>query len=119
MSHLHAPGFPRDLLTLVVSHTHFLAGATMSDDLAELLSDLFFDVKYYLTPTLSPNVIANVALTLSKNGGVAASSLADVTHIITNTIRFEGWRDAKKGAAVVTVRFTNYSVYKIRWTERT
>lgn len=72
---------------------------------------LFDGVHYYLSSSLSPQRCTQLSLLLDNNGAVHTQSVDDstLTHVITNSNRFEGWQDvaSMEGAgkvAVVTVR---------------
>lgn len=74
---------------------------------------LFTGVHYYLSSSLSSQRQAELAHVLDNNGGSHINSIASpiLTHLITNTNRYEGWQDvaAREEAgelAVVTVNGT-------------
>ena len=63
---------------------------------------IFSDVVYTLSSSLRTNDQKWLSDILDANGA-ARGSLEDVTHIISNTLEFEGWRSAPENAEVVTV----------------
>ena len=70
---------------------------------------LFDRVRYLLSPSLPHQRANELAHVLDNNGASPVDGGLDdatLTHFITNTHRFEGWRDLKMrdDLAVVTVR---------------
>lgn len=63
---------------------------------------LFSDVAYTLSSSLRVDDQKHLSANLDANGATP-SSLEDATHIITDTLEFEGWQSAPKKAEVVTV----------------
>lgn len=63
---------------------------------------LFSDVAYILSSSLSVVDQKQLSANLDANGATR-SPLEDATHIITNSLEFEGWQNAPKNAEVVTV----------------
>lgn len=64
---------------------------------------LFLNVKYHLASSLPPDRQSQISHVLDSNGATVAESVTDATHIITDSIKFEGWREVTT-AAIVTVR---------------
>jgi hypothetical protein len=74
-------------------------------------TDLFQGVCYHISPSLQHNRISELSHVLDINGAKPAKSIVDstLTHLITNSNRFEGWQDisGREEAgelSVVTVR---------------
>ena len=63
---------------------------------------LFSDVAYTLSSSLRVDDQKHLSATLDANGATR-SSLEDATHIVTDTLEFEGWQSAPKNAELVTV----------------
>jgi len=63
---------------------------------------IFSGVAYTLSSSLRTNDQKDMSEILDANGATR-SSLEDATHIISDTLEFEGWRNAPKNAEVVTV----------------
>jgi hypothetical protein len=63
---------------------------------------LFSGVAYILSSSLRADDQNLLSANLDTNGATQ-SSLKDATHIITDTLEFEGWELAPKHAEVVTV----------------
>ncbi|KAF8877711.1 hypothetical protein BD779DRAFT_1677212 [Infundibulicybe gibba] len=62
---------------------------------------LFESVIYHLASSIPPARQDELALVLNNNGATSAASVADATHIITNSLRFEGWADATAENVVI------------------
>ena len=63
---------------------------------------LFSGVAYTLSSSLRVGDQKHLSANLDANGG-SRSSLEDSTHIITDTLEFEGWQSAPENAEIVTV----------------
>lgn len=63
---------------------------------------LFSGVAYTLSSSLRVDDQKHLSANLDANGATR-SSLEDTTHIVTDTLEFEGWQSAPKSAEVVTV----------------
>ena len=63
---------------------------------------LFSGVAYTLSSSLRVDDQKHLSANLDANGATR-SSLEDTTHIVTDTLEFEGWQSASKSAEVVTV----------------
>ena len=63
---------------------------------------LFSKVAYTLSSSLRAHDQKSLSAHLDANGATR-SSLKDATHIITDTLEFEGWESAPNEAQVVTV----------------
>jgi len=63
---------------------------------------LFSDIKYTLSSSLRADDQKLLSANLDANGATR-TSLEDATHIITDTLEFEGWQSAPKNLEVVTV----------------
>ena len=64
---------------------------------------LFLDVKYCLSSSLDTETQSRLSLALADNGATRVP-LEEATHVITNSIQFEGWQTVADGVFVVTVR---------------
>lgn len=64
---------------------------------------IFSGVAYTLSSSLRVNDQKWLSEILDPNGATR-SSLEDSTHIISDTLEFEGWQSAPENAEVVTVR---------------
>ncbi|RXW21707.1 hypothetical protein EST38_g4150 [Candolleomyces aberdarensis] len=71
---------------------------------------LFSSIRYYLSPTLTPEKREFLQYTLDNNGARAAESLSEATHVISNSDRFEGWQDLREETAVVTDKWLERSL---------
>jgi hypothetical protein len=69
---------------------------------------LFSSIRYYLSPTLTPEKREFLQYTLENNGAKAAGSLSEATHVVSNSDRFEGWQDVGGECVVVTVRIIHH-----------
>lgn len=63
---------------------------------------IFSDVAYTLSSSLRADDQKYLSEILDANGATR-SSLKDATHIISDTLEFEGWRNAPEDGEVVTV----------------
>ena len=63
---------------------------------------IFSDVAYTLSSSLRTNDQKHLSEILDANGATQ-SALKDATHIISDTLEFEGWQSAPENAEVVTV----------------
>jgi hypothetical protein len=63
---------------------------------------LFTGVTYILSSSLRPEDQKWLSAYLKENGATE-SSLEDATHIISDTLEFEGWQSAPENAEVVIV----------------
>ena len=63
---------------------------------------LFQDIKFYITPSFPPQRLDTLVGYLSSNGA-EKSAIEDASHVIADSIRFEGSANVKEGAAVVSV----------------
>lgn len=63
---------------------------------------LFSGVTYTLSSSLRVDDQNYLTANLDANGATQ-SSLEETTHIITDTLEFEGWQSAPKNAEIVTV----------------
>jgi hypothetical protein len=68
---------------------------------------LFNSIRYYLSPTLTPEKREFLQYTLENNGAKAAG-LSEATHVVSNSDRFEGWQDVGEECVVVTVRIIHH-----------
>jgi hypothetical protein len=64
---------------------------------------IFAGVHYYLSPSLDEETSTQLGVLLDQHGAAPKDALDGATHVITNSKLFEGWQDAPKDAAVVTV----------------
>lgn len=79
----------------------------LNDELVFLLRMVLFDhVLYYLSPSLPDKTRIHLVALLDSNGGIAAP-IERATHIISNTIDFEGCDLLKREVVCVTVCFVN------------
>lgn len=70
---------------------------------------LFASVKFLVDTAIPEHARNELHETLSYQGGHSASSVFDATHIITNTLDFEGHHDFEQGKAVaVTVGYLSF-----------
>lgn len=63
---------------------------------------IFSDVAYIVSSSLRVNDQEWLSGMLDANGATR-SSLEDATHIISDTLEFEGWQSAPENAEIVTV----------------
>jgi hypothetical protein len=63
---------------------------------------IFSDVAYSISSSLRVNDQKGLSEFLDANGATR-TSLEDATHIISDTMEFEGWQGAPENAEVVTV----------------
>ncbi|KAJ7045600.1 BRCT domain-containing protein [Mycena alexandri] len=63
---------------------------------------LFRSVKYWLPETLPETRCSELAQALGGNGGERVDSIGSATHIITNSIRFQGWQDVPDAVEIVS-----------------
>ncbi|KAJ7783264.1 hypothetical protein B0H16DRAFT_1357900 [Mycena metata] len=63
---------------------------------------LFQSVKYWLPETIPETRRSDLAQALGGNGGERVDSIASATHIITNSIRFQGWQDVPDTVEIVS-----------------
>jgi hypothetical protein len=63
---------------------------------------LFKDITFYVTPSFLPQRLDTLTKYLTANGG-EKSSIEEASHIIADSIRFEGRANVKKDAVVVSV----------------
>lgn len=66
----------------------------------------FTDVAYTLSSSLGVDDQNRLSTILDANGA-SRRPLEDATHIITNTLEFEGWESVPKSAEVVTVSLSS------------
>lgn len=78
-----------------------------------MAAQFFKAVVFHLPNSWPAERAEQLRLALESHGGKAASTIADATHIITNTDRFEGWHDVKDRISVVTVRKNISSLAKV------
>ena len=72
---------------------------------------IFDSVFYHLPASLSPQRRAELSTVLDANGGQEVElRRSKLTHVVTNTNRFEGWEGVKERETVkvVTVRFRSF-----------
>lgn len=73
---------------------------------------IFSDVAYTLSSSLRTNDQEWLSDILDANGATR-SALEDATHIISDTLEFEGWQSAPKNAEVVTVSNHGPRLYRL------
>ncbi|KAI5824017.1 hypothetical protein K523DRAFT_420809 [Schizophyllum commune Tattone D] len=71
---------------------------------------LFHSVVYYISPSLRSPRRKQLQAALDAHGARASTIISDATHIITDTTRFDGWKEANEGAEIVTDRWVDRSV---------
>ena len=71
---------------------------------------LFHSVVYYISPSLRSSRREQLQAALDAHGARASTTISDATHIITDTPRFDGWKEADEGAEIVTDRWVDRSV---------
>ncbi|KAL1658835.1 hypothetical protein GGF50DRAFT_66503 [Schizophyllum commune] len=71
---------------------------------------LFHSVVYYVSPSLRSSRREQLQAALDAHGARASTTISDATHIITDTTRFDGWKEANEGAEIVTDRWVDRSV---------
>ncbi|KAL1685752.1 hypothetical protein GGG16DRAFT_65676 [Schizophyllum commune] len=71
---------------------------------------LFHSVVYYISPSLRSSRREQLQAALDAHGARASTTISDATHIITDTTRFDGWKEANEGAEIVTDRWVDRSV---------
>lgn len=67
---------------------------------------LFSDVSYYLSASLPAERITELKAVLEANGAQPVE-IQEATHIITDTLSFEGHEVASKAAEVVSVSYSS------------
>jgi len=68
-----------------------------------LTMKLFSSVKYFIAPSYSAENQELLRHLLNENGAQEAQTPADASHVITNSLRFEGWQDVPESTVVTTV----------------
>lgn len=63
---------------------------------------LFSEIKYTLSSSLRADDQKSLSANLDANGATR-TCLEDATHIITDTLEFEGWQSTPTNAEVATV----------------
>lgn len=63
---------------------------------------IFDGVRYYLSPSISPDQ-TTLLYNLLEDHGAVQEELSDASHIVTDSDRFEGWQSIEEDVAVVTV----------------
>lgn len=64
---------------------------------------MFSGIVYYLSPSLPPQTRSELQRALNANGGQEVDKPGSATHILTDTLQFEGWEDVPDNIVRVTV----------------
>jgi hypothetical protein len=76
---------------------------------------IFADVRYYIAPTLAPELAGELARILNANGGTHVA-LEHATHVISNTDKYDGWQTAPDSTHVVTVGVSlSFTLCPLSW----
>ncbi|KAJ7594325.1 hypothetical protein C8J56DRAFT_854426 [Mycena floridula] len=71
---------------------------------------LFEKVQYHLPSSLCTAIRSQLSTALNGNGAVESKTITDATHIISNSLRFEGWQNVDPSIAVVTPLWVDRSM---------
>jgi hypothetical protein len=88
----------------VTSHTRTRLGQPGHTRAMATRNSLFTNVRYYLPSSLSQELRNQTRVALDSHGATEVTSInEDPTHIITNSIHFEGWQSVSSETFVVSV----------------
>lgn len=78
-------------------------------------------MKYHVSPSLSNQRHKYLVEVLNANGAVAAPTIKEATHVITDSLAFDGWQDVPASVPVISVSNVKHCAivrYSLRYQEK-